>query len=185
MEGAIKSAPTTTNNSGPQGNTTVNNNYMQETEKTKKISAIENNQKIILTSEAEIKEYINNSINRTTAGVTVAYGKVNERLSNDVKIYSNGKINIKDNFLEIVPYDIQHSYEQHHIAKEKRNMYFGAITNTVKKQIENDVNSHIFKEKQYAFVISYDDIIHISEHFGTDESIIANEVIKLYDIVKN
>lgn len=84
-----------------------------------KLSAIENNQKIVLTSEAEIKEYINNSINKKTSGITVAYGKVNERLSTDVEKYSNGKINIKNNYLEIVPYDMQHSYEQHHIAKEK------------------------------------------------------------------
>lgn len=34
-------------------------------------------------------------------------------------------------------------------------------------------------------MISYDDIIHISEHFGTNVDKISSEVLKLYDIIKN
>ena len=97
------------------------NDYLRAVDRNNKnkLSAIENNQKIILTSEAEIKEYINNSINKKTSGITVAYGKVNERLSIDVEKHSKGKINIKNNYLEIIPNDMQHAYEQHHIAKEE------------------------------------------------------------------
>lgn len=67
----------------------------------------------------------------------------------------------------------------------KQNLYFGIISNNTKNKISKDVNAQVFKDKPYSFVISYDDIIHISEHFGTDASVIANEIIRLYDIIEN
>lgn len=68
---------------------------------------------------------------------------------------------------------------------KKINLYVGAISEEVKKKIENDIETKIFKDKQYAFVVSYDDIIHIAEHFGENVKDIAREVIKLYDIIKH
>lgn len=67
----------------------------------------------------------------------------------------------------------------------KRNLYFGAIAEDAKSKIEKDVNASVFQDKQYSFVVSYDDIIHISDHFGTNPEVIADEIIRLYDIVKN
>ena len=83
-----------------------------------KLEALKKGKKIILISKQEIINYINNSIDKNTDGLTVAYGKVNNKLLNDVKYYSAGKITVDDYFLEIVPYDMQHAYEEHHIAKE-------------------------------------------------------------------
>ncbi len=67
----------------------------------------------------------------------------------------------------------------------KVNMYLGAISNEVKDRIVSDIGQQIFKDKQYALVVSYDDIVHISEHFGYDVNKITEEILKLYDIIKN
>lgn len=66
----------------------------------------------------------------------------------------------------------------------KKNLHLGAIPQNVINQIENDINAKIFKDKQYTFVVSYDDIRHISEHFP-DVDELTNEIIRLYDILSN
>lgn len=70
---------------------------------------------------------------------------------------------------------------EQHIEKalarsEKQNLYFGIISNNTKNKISRDLNTQVFKDKPYSFVVSYDDIIHISEHFGNDSSTIAKEI---------
>ena len=72
------------------------------------------------------------------------------------------------------------------LQKEKKaNLHIGAISEDVKNKIENSVGQKVFKDKQYTFVVSYDDIIHISEHFGNEVKSISKEILKLYDIIKN
>lgn len=68
--------------------------------------------------------------------------------------------------------------------QEKANCYLGAISTSVKDKIENDVGQKLFENKQYSFVISYDDIQHISEHFNTVDKIVR-EVMRLYEIIKD
>ncbi len=86
-----------------------------------KIRAYESGEKVILTSESEIKEYIGNAINGEQLSV-VSYGKVSDRLANDVEKYSESKIDISDNYLELVPNDIRHAYKEHKTAKEQGNI---------------------------------------------------------------
>lgn len=83
-----------------------------------KISAIQNNHKILLTSEDEIVDFINDSINNQKTSITVAYGKVNDRLALDVYEYSNGSIDINNNYIELIPNNIHHAFEEHQKAKE-------------------------------------------------------------------
>jgi len=83
----------------------------------KKQEALAEGKKIILTTEDEITSFIHKSISGDDLN-TVGYGRVNKRLSNDVDEYSNGKIDISGNFLELVPYDISHAYREHLNAKE-------------------------------------------------------------------
>lgn len=84
-----------------------------------KLSALRTGQQIILTSAQQIRQFIGNAIDKTLKNnTTVAYGRVNDRLADDVLTASNGKIKIKDNFLELIPDNLQHAYEQHHIAKQ-------------------------------------------------------------------
>lgn len=80
--------------------------------------AVDAGQKVVLTSDSEITEYIDKAIDKRVANITVTYGKVNNRLAEDVLNYSKGKINVQDNFLELVPSDLQHAYLEHHYAKE-------------------------------------------------------------------
>lgn len=88
-------------------------------ENRKKISALNEGKKLILTSENEITEYIDNAIDRNLkSNHTVAYGKVNDRLAQDVFGLSNGKIKISNHFLELIPDNLQHAYEQHSTAKQ-------------------------------------------------------------------
>ncbi len=66
----------------------------------------------------------------------------------------------------------------------KVNCYLGVISSSVKDKIETNVKQKLFENKQYTFVVSYDDIQHISEHFNTVDKIVQ-EVLRLYDIIKN
>ena len=84
-----------------------------------KLSALRTGQQIILTSAQQIRQFIGSAIDKTLKNnTTVAYGMVNDRLADDVLAASNGKIKIKDNYLELIPDNLQHAYEQHHIAKQ-------------------------------------------------------------------
>lgn len=83
-----------------------------------KLEAINRGIKIILTTKTEIINFINDAIGHKTDAVTVAYGKVNDRLADAVRQESNGKIVIDDNYLELIPDNLQHAYEQHSKAKE-------------------------------------------------------------------
>lgn len=86
----------------------------------KKINASNSGEKIILTSQQEIVNYIDKAIDKQLDNnITVAYGKVNDRLANGVLIASDGRIKIKDNFLELIPDNLQHAYEQHNSAKRE------------------------------------------------------------------
>ena len=69
-------------------------------------------------------------------------------------------------------------------GNSKKNLHLGAIPKNVINQIEKDINAKIFKDKQYTFVVSYDDIRHVSEHFA-DVDELTNEIIRLYDILSN
>ena len=84
-----------------------------------KMSAWNAGQKIVLTSDSEITEFIDKAIDkRLESNLTVAYGKVNDRLAQDVFDVSDGKIVINDNYLELIPDNLQHAYEQHSMAKQ-------------------------------------------------------------------
>lgn len=84
-----------------------------------KLSALRAGQKIILTSANQIKQFILNAIDKKlSSNTTVAYGKVNDRLADDIFQISKGKIVVNDNYLELIPDNLQHAYEEHHIAKQ-------------------------------------------------------------------
>lgn len=84
-----------------------------------KQKALEDGKDIVLTSDDAITDYIVDSISSKEGLPTVAYGKVTERLAEDTNQASHGKIDITDNYLELVSYDIGHAYEQHITAKEE------------------------------------------------------------------
>lgn len=66
----------------------------------------------------------------------------------------------------------------------KENYVLGAIDDAVKEKIANDIGKNIFKDGQYSFVITSDDIRHIAEHFKNTNDIF-DAIFKLYDTVSN
>ena len=95
--------------------------YLRAGTRTNKVKqkALDNGKKIILTTNEEITDFIHESIKDASSLNTVGYGRVDERLSHDVDEYSDGDIKISGSFLELVPYDISHSYKEHLNAKEE------------------------------------------------------------------
>ncbi|MBR2474158.1 MAG: hypothetical protein IKB51_03920 [Clostridia bacterium] len=80
--------------------------------------AIEQGKNIILKSESETIEYIEQAINGNKDLPIVSYGRVFERLANDVATYSKNSIIVKDYYFELVPYDIKHSHSEHIVRKK-------------------------------------------------------------------
>ena len=83
-----------------------------------KTKALQEGKKIILTTPAEIINYIRESIKNGRSNTVAAYGKVNQRLASDVSDFSKSAINIEGKYLELNPYDLQHAYDEHRFAKE-------------------------------------------------------------------
>lgn len=80
--------------------------------------AYANGEKIILTSDEEVRDFIDKAIEGKTT-TTVAYGKAGQRLIDDVYKASKGKIDMSGAYLELVPYDVQHAYDGHLKAKQE------------------------------------------------------------------
>ncbi|MBE6629394.1 MAG: hypothetical protein E7624_00910 [Ruminococcaceae bacterium] len=109
-----------------------------------KTEAIANGEKIILTTEEEIRSFINRAILGSKGMSTTAYGRVPDYLANDVRKISNGSIVVDNNFLEFVPDDLHHAYEGHTQAKKDGDI---ALT-------KEDF------EKIPEYIESYDDIVY-------------------------
>ena len=82
-----------------------------------KQEALERGEKIILTSDEEIRNYILSAIRGNVDMPTVAYAKVSKELSDAVK-EANKAFDIEDSYLELVASDLRHAYLSHHKAKE-------------------------------------------------------------------
>ena len=79
-------------------------------------------EKIIISSEAELREFVSKSISGEITGKTVAYGKVSKKLADAVYRESEGKVDINGYYLELVADDINHSFNEHHEAKKDDNL---------------------------------------------------------------
>lgn len=84
--------------------------------------AHENGEQIILQSEAELSEFVSNSISGKMQGKVVGYGKVNDALADRVLKKSEGTINIKGFYLTLSSDDIRHGYATHEKASRKSNL---------------------------------------------------------------
>ena len=109
-----------------------------------KQQAIDNGQKIILTNPDEIRGYIEKAIAGKKDLPTVAYGKVDIKLSEETSDYSDGNIQISDYYLELVATDIRHAYREHLYAKE---------SGDIDLSIEDFINIPFY-------VATYDDFVY-------------------------
>lgn len=95
----------------------LSTNKSNET-KRKTIKAYDRGEKVVLYGDDETKDFISKAKNGEAGKNTVVYGKTNNRMSNEVSSM-NPNVNIKDYYLELVPDNVKHAYDEHHAAKEK------------------------------------------------------------------
>lgn len=69
-------------------------------------------------------------------------------------------------------------------AKKKKYIYLGAIKESTKERIENDIGMKMFKDGQYSYAVSYDDIRHILPHYETVDEL-ADAIEQVYGITNN
>ena len=70
-------------------------------------------EKIILTTDEQIKDFISTSINGELPSRIVAYGKIGDKLAKEIYDYSNGEINVFGDFLELNSDELLHAYRRH------------------------------------------------------------------------
>ena len=68
--------------------------------------------------------------------------------------------------------------------QSKNNYCLGAVSDDLLTKIKGDIGENIFKNGQYSFIISSDDIRHIQEHFK-DTKDIKQAIFRLCDTVNN
>jgi len=96
---------------------------------------------------------------------------------NEIKTKNGNLITTKEELLNCINKSLQN-------PNLKENYYISAIEETLKEKIEKDIGETLFKNGEYSFVISSDDIRHITKHFP--DSIDELEAIyRLYDVVNN
>jgi len=126
----------------------------------KKQEAASGGQKVILTSETEIEEYISDAIDGKRMP-TVAYGKPVGRLITDAFVFSDGEVDIDGDYLELVSSDIEHAYNEHSVAKESGDI-----------PLSMDDFLHIPE-----YLDSYDDFLYVKKHAnGTVRLAVAKDI---------
>ncbi len=127
----------------------------------KKAEALKEGKKILLTSKEEVEEYIGEAIKGNTSNPTVAYGKVSERLADDVYRYTGGDIDIADDYLELVSYDLKHAYDGHHTAKQSGDI---------------DLTDEDFLNIP-EYLDTYDELIYARRYEGGDQRVCVSKKI--------
>ncbi len=131
-----------------------------------KLKAYEAGEKILLSTDEEIGEYIRSSIGGERH-TSVAYGRVNEQMAQDVADYSDNEIRIDGYYLELVASDLQHAYNEHHNPKEKGDLPMS----------EDD-----FKQIP-GYIDSYDDMIYAKRYKSGDTRICLGKQVNDGNVV--
>lgn len=87
-----------------------------------KQAAVDAGEKIILSNDAEIENYIQDALKGGVSQTVKAYGKVGASMADDIYSSSNGSFDVEGWYLELVPDDIQHAYTEHTKAKRAGNI---------------------------------------------------------------
>lgn len=76
---------------------------------------------------------------------------------------------------------VQNIIEALEDAEKKKYMYLGAIKESTKERIEKDIGMQMFKNGQYSYAVSYDDIRHIRPHYRTVDEL-ADAIEQVYGV---
>ncbi len=88
----------------------------------KRIKRYEAGEKIIISNEEELRDFVSKSISGEITGKTVAYGIVSKKLAYAVYKESSGTVDVRGYYLELVADDINHSFKEHQKAKKVDNL---------------------------------------------------------------
>lgn len=147
------------------------NEYMRtgrrQSTRNEKARMLERGESPILTSKAEIAGFVSNSIEGNTKQTIKAYGKVGNRLANEVASVSNGAIDISGKYLELGSDDLRHSFSEHQTPKENGDIPLS------KKHYENITD----------YIDDFDDIIYAIKLPNNSIKIQLGKKINGYSII--
>ncbi len=132
-----------------------------------KQAVVRSGENVILTSPWATKEFIQDAISGEALGTTKAYGKVGVSLANDVYSASGGKLDIKDWYLELTPYDLKHAFSEHSEAKKAGN---------IPLSLENFLSIP-------DYIDTYDDVLNVKEYDSGDKTITLGKKINGYSVI--
>jgi len=132
-----------------------------------KQAVVRSGENVILTSPWATREFIQDAISGEALGTTKAYGKVGVSLANDVYSASGGKLDIKDWYLELTPYDLKHAFSEHSEAKKAGN---------IPLSLENFLSIP-------DYIDAYDDVLNVKEYDSGDKTITLGKKINGYSVI--
>lgn len=132
-----------------------------------KQAVVRSGENVILTSPWATREFIQDAISGEALGTTKAYGKVGVSLANDVYSASGGKLDIKDWYLELTPYDLKHAFSEHSEAKKAGN---------IPLSLENFLSIP-------DYIDTYDDVLNVKEYDSGDKTITLGKKINGYSVI--
>ena len=132
-----------------------------------KQAAVASGEKIVLTSEAETRSFIERVLAGEESNTTRAYGKVGAAMADDIYNRSTGAFDVENWYLELTPSDLRHAYSQHMNAKQSGNI---------------DLSEQDFLNiPQY--IDTYDDILDCYTYGNGEKTILIGKKINGYSVI--
>ena len=133
-----------------------------------KQAAVDAGESIILTDNIETQNYIQQALTgETTSNTPKAYGKVGQVMADDIFAASDGAFDVEGWYLELVPSDIKHAFDQHAAPKRAGNI---ALTEQDFLNIP-------------AYIDTYDDILACKTYSSGDKEILLGKKINGYSVI--
>lgn len=132
-----------------------------------KAAEVERGGKVVLTTAQETQEFIGDAIRGVAGQTTKAYGKVGTEMAGEIRAVSGSDIDVTGWFLELVPDDLRHAFEQHTKAKRDGNI---------------DLTEQDFLNIP-DYIDSYDDILEVRTFKGGDREVVVGKKINGYSVI--
>lgn len=132
-----------------------------------KAAEVERGGKVVLTTAQETQEFIGDAIRGVAGQTTKAYGKVGTEMAGEIQAVSGSDIDVTGWFLELVPDDLRHAFEQHTKAKREGNI---------------DLTEQDFLNIP-DYIDSYDDILEVRTFKGGDREVVVGKKINGYSVI--
>lgn len=132
-----------------------------------KAAEVERGGKVVLTTAQETQEFIGDAIRGVAGQTTKAYGRIGAGMAVDIQAVSRSNIDVTGWFLELVPDDLRHAFEQHAKAKREGNI---------------DLTEQDFLNIP-DYIDSYDDILEVRTFKTGDREVVVGKKINGYSVI--